>query len=158
METETEHAGSAVREALPAPTAVATTPGMEMSPGMEMPPGVAEELEEKWGVRLDSLRTSVAGYAIDFRYWVVDAEKATPLLQRKLSRDPQIIVEKSGAVLHVPRSRKIGAIRQSVRVASQIKEGSRYFVVFANPGRHVEPGDKVTIVIGDFRVENVTVL
>lgn len=145
-EMETERAGITPAEALPAATQAAIAPE------------VAAELEEKWGVRIDSLRRSVAGYALDFRYWVVDPEKAKTLLQRKLSHDPHVIVEKSGAILRVPRSSKIGSIRQSVRVASQIKEGKRYFVLFANPARHVVAGDKVTIVIGDFRVENITVL
>jgi hypothetical protein len=30
-------------------------------------------------------------------------------------------------------------------------------MVFGNPDNHVKPGEKVSVVIGDFRVENLTV-
>jgi len=119
--------------------------------------GEVSELEENWGIRLIGIRPSAAGYVLDFRYEVLDPERATPILQRKYSRNPHLIVEKSGAVLRVPFSPKVGSMRQSVRTANQIKPGKRYFMLFANPGKHVESGDQVTIVIGEFRAEHVVV-
>jgi hypothetical protein len=116
------------------------------------------ELEREWGIRLLGIRRVAGGYGLDFRYQVLDPVKAAPILQRKQSRDPHLVVEKSGATLRVPFSHKVGTMRQSVRVESQIKKGNRYFVLFANPSRHVEPGDQVTIVIGGFRAEHVTVM
>jgi hypothetical protein len=128
-----------------------------MPPDPGEPPALSA-LEREWGIRLLGIRRVAAGYGLDFRYQVLDPEKAAPILQRKYSRDPHLIVEKSGAVLRVPFSHKVGTMRQSVRVASQIKRGKRYFVLFANPARHVQPGDEVTIVIGSFRAEHVTVM
>lgn len=119
--------------------------------------GGLSELEEEWGIRLLGIRPSAAGYVLDFRYQVLDPEKATPILQRKYSRNPHVIVEKSGAILRVPFSPKVGSMRQSVRTANQIKPGKRYFMLFANPGKHVESGDQVTLVIGEFRAEHVVV-
>lgn len=115
------------------------------------------ELEEEWGIKLLGIRPSAAGYVLDFRYEVLDAEKATPILQRKYAHDPHVIVEKSGAILRVPFSAKVGSMRNSVRTANQIKPHRRYFMLFANPGRHVESGDRVTVVIGNFRAEHVVV-
>jgi hypothetical protein len=115
------------------------------------------KLEREWGVKLLGIRPTAAGYALDLRYEVLDPEKATPILQRKYSRNPHVVVEKSGAVLRVPFSAKVGSLRQSVRTANQIKPGKRYFMVFANPGKHVQSGDQVTIVIGKFRAEHVVV-
>jgi hypothetical protein len=127
------------------------------SGGREVASGEQSQLEDEWGIRLLGIRPSAAGYVLDLRYEVLDPEKATPILQRKYSRNPHVIVEKSGAVLRVPFSAKVGSLRQSVRTANQIKPGKRYFVVFANPGKHVESGDQVTIVIGKFRAEHVVV-
>ena len=123
----------------------------------EVGSGERPELERDWGIRLLGIRPTAAGYALDFRYEVLDPEKATPILQRKYSRNPHVIVEKSGAVLRVPFSPKVGSMRQSVRTANQIKPGKRYFMLFANPARHVQSGDQVTIVIGNFRAEHVVV-
>lgn len=115
-------------------------------------------LEAQWGIRLLGVRRVAAGYGLDLRFRVVDPGRAAPLLQRKVTRRPQLLVEKSGAVLEVPWSEKVGTMRQSVRTANQVKAGRHYFVLFANPGRHVEPGDQVTVVIGAFRAEHVPVL
>jgi hypothetical protein len=114
-------------------------------------------IEETFGIVPLGIRLTAAGYALDFRYRVLDAEKAVPLLVRRHSPHPKVTVEKSGAVLRVPSSEKVGSMRQSVGIESQVRAGRNYFVLFANPGRHVKPGDRVTIEIGDFRQEHVTV-
>jgi hypothetical protein len=109
-------------------------------------------LLEDWGVEVVGIRQSAAGYMLDFRYRVLDAEKATPLLDRRIK--PELVVAKSGATLKVPVPPKIGALRQS---AKYVKPNRNYFILFGNPGRHVIPGDKVSVVIGDFKAENLTV-
>lgn len=38
-----------------------------------------------------------------------------------------------------------------------IKAGKNYYMMFANPDRHVKSGGKVTLVVGDFKVEHLTV-
>jgi hypothetical protein len=114
-------------------------------------------LEDEWGIKLIGIRQSAAGYMLDFRYQVLDPTKAAPILQRKFSPTPYLLVEKSGAKLAVPWSEKVGSMRQSVRTANQIKANKRYFMLFANPGRHVKVGDKVTLVIGDFVAQHVSV-
>lgn len=121
-------------------------------------PEAQARLEEGWGIRLESLRPVAAGYALDLRYWVVDPAKAAPILQRKLAKHPHLIVQKSGATLGVPRSRKVGSLRQSVRTPNQIKKDTRYFVLFANPARHVQSGDEVTLVIGDLTIQHLRVM
>ena len=115
-----------------------------------------KSLEDKWGIRLEGIRLTAAGYMIDFRYRVIDPEKAAPLLSRqKIER--HIIVEKSGAVLQVPSTEKLGALRSAVSTPDMVKRNRIYGALFANPGKHVKPGDKVTVVIGDFKAENIIV-
>jgi hypothetical protein len=115
-------------------------------------------LEREWGIKLIGVTRSAAGYMLDFRYTVLDAEKATPLLQRKLAKNPMLVSERTGAQLGVPFTDKAGSMRSSVRTANQIKTGRNYRMLFANPGGHVKAGDLVSIVIGKFKVEHLKVL
>lgn len=108
--------------------------------------------ENKWGVNVESIRLSSAGYMLDFRYRILDPEKATPLLSRKVK--PHLVAQESGAKLIVPAPPKIGSLRQK---SYQPILDKVYFILFSNPGRLVKPGDKVTVVIGDFRAEDLTV-
>lgn len=110
-------------------------------------------LRDKWGVEILGIQATATGYILDFRYRVVDAEKAAPLLDRRIK--PYIIVEKDDARLEVPVTNKLGALRQTTK---HVKANRNYFVLFSNPARHVKSGDRVTIVIGDFVVENLAVL
>lgn len=112
-------------------------------------------LEKEWGIKLYGIRWTSSGYMLHLRFRVLDPEKAFPLLRRHVDR--YVIVEKSGAVLQVPFTAKLGSLRASVRTANMVKESRTYGSLFANPGRHVKPGDKVTLVIGNFMAEHLTV-
>lgn len=105
-----------------------------------------------WGIRIIGVRRTAADYMLDFRYRVLDAEKAAYLMDRKIK--PQLIVEKNGRKLEVPVSSKIGPLRQSPKF---VKANRNYFMFFANPGRSVRAGDRVTVVIGDFEAEHLVV-
>jgi len=105
-----------------------------------------------WGIEPVAVRTSAAGYLLDFRYRVVDAEKAVPLLKRDARSE--LIVEKNGAKLYVPTAPRVGPLRQS---SAKVYPDRNYFVLFANPGKLVNPGDKVTIMIGEFKAEHLIV-
>ena len=111
----------------------------------------SSSLEEKWGVRVLSIRQSAEGYMLDFRYRVFDPEKAMPLFDRKIK--PVLIDEATGAVFAVPEPPKTGALR-TTRPPARDKN---YFIIFANPGRYVKKGSKVTVMIGDFKAQNLVV-
>jgi hypothetical protein len=51
---------------------------------------------------------------------------------------------------------KVGAFRTTNR-GKNIRGDKNYYMMFANPDRHVKVGDQVTIVIGEFRVEHLAV-
>jgi len=108
---------------------------------------------DKWGIKILSVRPTAAGYMLDLRYRVLNAKKAAVLVNRKT--EAYVIVEKDGSKLKVPVTSKLGAIRSTSQYA---KENRNYFVFFANPGNHVKSGDKVTLVIGDFKEEHIKVL
>lgn len=108
--------------------------------------------EKDWGVRPIGIRLTASNYMLDFRYRVLDAEKAAAIINRKTK--PYLIVEKTGVRLNVPTSYKVGPLRQSAQFAQPNKN---YFMIFVNPGRLVKAGEKVTIVAGDFKLEHLTV-
>jgi hypothetical protein len=56
----------------------------------------------------------------------------------------------------VPSAGKVGPLRQTVR-SGKPEANRNYFILFANPGKYVKPGNKVTVVIGDFKAEDIVV-
>lgn len=112
-------------------------------------------LEKKWGIKFYGIRWTAAGYMLEINFRVLDPDKAFPLLKRDIKR--YVMVDKSGAVLEVPFTEKLGSLKASVRTANMVKKNRNYYALFANPGKHVQPGDKVTLVIGTFMAEDLIV-
>ncbi|MBZ4420663.1 hypothetical protein [Myxococcus sp. RHSTA-1-4] len=111
-----------------------------------------DKLAERWGVEVLGLRRVASGYLLDFRYRVVDPEKAARLFER--GARPYVLEPSTGARFLVPRPAKVGSLRQ---VPAEPESNRTYFILFANPGRALAPGSRVTVVIGDFQVDGVEV-
>jgi len=111
----------------------------------------ALELAKKWGVEVTSIRMTANDHMIDYRYRVLDADKATDLFKRQIK--PKLIHQETGKVLVVPETAKLGPLRNS----NTPQEGKIYWMFFGNAGDLVKAGDKVTVVIGEFRVEDLVV-
>jgi len=125
----------------------ATAPKAPTAKALDAP--VERSVENRSGVEVVSLRQTGAGGMIDFRYRVVDPVKAAPLLLRKT---PAYLVEpKTGVIMTVPQT-SWGTMRQDTL---KPEKGRVYFMLFHNAG--VAAGDKVTVVIGEHRFENLTV-
>lgn len=107
-------------------------------------------LVKEWGIELTSLRMTAAGRMVDFRYRVLNAEKAAPLFKRQTK--PYLVHEASGKVLAVPNTAKVGSLRNS----NMPKPGKIYWMFFGNSGQ-VKSGDKVSVVIGNFRADHLIV-
>ncbi len=108
-------------------------------------------IEEQWGLKILGVRLTANGYMLDLRYQVINSEKAFPLLDRKIK--PYLIAQDTGTKLYVPDT-KVGPLRQ--RVANPDAEKT-YFILFGNPGGLVKRGSQVTLVMGDFKAENLVV-
>lgn len=115
-------------------------------------PSSADALREQWGIEISSLRMSAAGQMLDFRYKVIDAEKAAPLVKPEWK--PYLLDEASGQRLPVPSMPKLGSLRQT---AVKLRPGAIYYILFSNRAQVVNSGSKVTVVVGDCRIENLTV-
>jgi hypothetical protein len=108
-------------------------------------------MKRKWGVEVVFVRQTSAGYMLEFRYKVLDPEKAAPLFERRTK--PTLTHVDSGATFIVPTPPKTGALRNSNPPLAD----HTYWMFFANPGKYVKPGDLVTIEIGDFVAKNIIV-
>lgn len=115
----------------------------------------AASTAERWGIEVEGVRRTAAGALLDFRYRVVDAERAAPLMDH---REDAWIVPRSrdGERLVVPTSR-LGSMRQTDRSAARPAEGRTYFALFGNPGGVVRAGDRVDVVIGEVLLEDLVV-
>jgi hypothetical protein len=109
--------------------------------------------EETWGIKAVSLRPTLGGAMLDFRYEVLDAEKARPLFDRKIK--PYLFDPSSGVALGMPEDTKLGALRTSLR--NPPVAGKHYYILFSNGLGTVKSGSRVTVVIGDCKLENVVV-
>jgi len=111
----------------------------------------SDPMVDRWGIEIKGLRRTSGGFMLDFRFRVLDTAKAAPLFVR--ATKPYLLDPVSGAMFQVPNPPKTGPLRTS----NPPKEGVVYWMFFANPGRYLEPGASVTVVIGDFRAENLIV-
>jgi hypothetical protein len=82
---------------------------------------------------------------------VLDSFKAAVLNDKRAM--PYLVDQKSGTRLTVPTMEKIGALRQ----VANPEPGREYWMIFANPGKLVKPGQRVDVVIGAFRANSLTV-
>lgn len=108
-------------------------------------------MKRQWGVEVIFVRQTSAGYMLEFRYKVLDPEKAKPLFDRQTK--PTLTHVDSGATFIVPTPPKTGALRNSNPPLAD----HTYWMFFANPGKYVKPGDLVTVEIGDFVAKNIIV-
>jgi hypothetical protein len=105
------------------------------------------------GLRITALRLTAAGYMIDLRYRVSDPARAKAFLADR-SKDLFLVDQATGVRLAVPTTPKLGALRQ--RASAELRTDRDYAVLFANPGRRLQPGAKVTLVAGNMRIRNLS--
>jgi hypothetical protein len=111
-------------------------------------------VETAYGIQVEGLRLTAAGSMLDFRYRVLDAQKAAPFLNGKVQ--PALLDEARGAKLGVPNTPKLGRIRQTSR-NNVIHTDRSYFIMFGNPGKALQSGDKVALLLGQVRITDLTV-
>jgi hypothetical protein len=97
-------------------------------------------LAERYGVQVTLIGITAAGGVIDFRYRVVDPDKANQWLKDpKLM--PDLVVEDSGAILTHPED--------AMKETRDVKAGEVHYMLYPNNGNVVKPGAQVSVTIGD---------
>jgi hypothetical protein len=104
-----------------------------------------------WGVDEFRVKYTESGEIIRFSYRVVDPGRAAALNDQKAQ--PTLIDLQAGVSLVVPEVENVGKLRQT----STPKAGMNYWMAFSNTGRPVKRGDRVDVVIGNFRVTGLEV-
>ena len=104
-----------------------------------------------WGIESLSVKWAESGEMIRFSYHVLDTNKAKVLNDKK--NEPSLIDPQAGVSLVVPALEQVGQLRQSATP----KAGMSYWMAFSNSGRRVKRGDRVDIVIGQFRANGLVV-
>ena len=108
----------------------------------------AEGLAARYGIDVTLVGVTAAGGIIDFRYQVVDPDKANPIIH-DIALFPKLINEKTGATIALrtlPHNHK-----------RELELGGTYFFLLANSHDALAPGARVTLVIGDTRLEHIPV-
>ena len=165
-----EEPPAAVETPAPAPAepAVADAP-VESAPAPVKPVVAARPgtLEGEWGIRVASVGLTMAGGAVDFRYTVVDAEKALLLSQGMTSAYD--IDQATGTKISMtpPPMKGPAAAHSSARMARQgggfppspnrLAAGRTNSLLLPNPAGLLKSGSIITVVVGDIQTQNVRV-
>jgi hypothetical protein len=104
-----------------------------------------------WGVEGLSVKLTESGQIVRFSWRVLDPARAKPLSNKEAQ--PSLVDPQAGVSLVVPTLENIGMMRQ----ASAPEEGKTYWMAFSNKGRIVKKGDRVNVVIGQFRADGLAV-
>ena len=107
--------------------------------------------EGVWGIDSLKVKYTESGEMLRFSYRVLDPIKAAPLNDKKA--EPFLYDPEVGLKLSVPQMEKVGKLRQS----STAIAGMSYWMAFANVGRRVRPGHRVSVEIGNFHAVNLVV-
>ena len=105
----------------------------------------------QWGIDSMQAHQTNAGNLVRFSYRVVDTNKAKVLIDKAAA--PLMISPKANVALQVPVMDKVGPLRQS----TELETGKTYWMVFSNKGGFVKAGDRVSVVVGKFRVDGLIV-
>jgi hypothetical protein len=124
------------------------SPPAPAGPLDDVDPAQVVAVEATWGLRITNVAVTAAGGLIDFRFQVIDPDKALGI------HDPEglpvLIDEASGLALLEPGVHGDHAVRG-------YRAGGTYYLLYQNNNGLLKPGSRITIRIGDLLLENVLV-
>jgi hypothetical protein len=104
-------------------------------------------LLQRSGVRVVRVAATGGGGLLDLRFQVVDPDRAAAV--HDADTPPAVVDERTGGA--------ITALLMGHAHTGRLKAGVTYYLVFENPGNFVRRGDRVSVVLGDARLEHVRV-
>lgn len=144
-----------IRYALPAVILIALLSGLgvyraslapQPLPGRSAPAYIsADTLKDLYGIRVTLIAVTAAGGLVDWRFKVLNADKAQSTFQDD-ARRPVLEVQGTGVRLSLPDKAFHDA---------KLEEGKVYYALLGNTGGAVKPGSPVSVVIGDLRLEPI---
>jgi hypothetical protein len=106
---------------------------------------------EQFGVQIANIRLTGADHFIDFRYRILDPEKASPFLDRG---EQMLLVDQSTGTKHPVTRNKLGPLRAS---GTKPEVNRQYTVLFSNVNKEIKVGSKVSLLVGDKRIDGLVV-
>jgi hypothetical protein len=107
----------------------------------------ADGFAARTGIRVDLVAVTAAGGLIEFRYQVVDPDKAVAMIH-DTSVHPALVVEGTGQTL---------VLASPHRHSADMQLGGTYYFLIANAHNALHDGSSVTLVMGDARLEHLVV-
>jgi hypothetical protein len=111
----------------------------------------ASLLRRLWGIDNVHVRSTASGALVRFSYRVVEVDKAKILNSKEAT--PYLVDEQHGLALQIPVMEQVGQLRQ---VAAP-QNGRAYWMAFSNKGRYLKPGNHVTLITGNLRINGLVV-
>lgn len=123
------------------------TPVTELRPvpGAEMPSNPA--IEQRWGIRIKQIGVSADGGLVDFRFIVLDADKAASMLQDA----------KNLPVLITNGTRRVVNSASLMSAKHDMNLGQTYFLLYRNTGGAIKHNSLVDVVFQDLTLPNAVV-
>ena len=134
-----------------ASSVVAPAATVRMRPNSVTNDRQATLLRRLWGIDDVHVRSTASGALVRFSYRVVSADKAKILNSKDAT--PYLVDEQHGLALQVPVMEQVGQLRQ---VAAP-QDGRDYWMAFSNKGRYLKPGNHVTLIVGNLRINGLVV-
>jgi len=106
---------------------------------------ISSAIEDKWGIRATQIGVTADGGLVDFRFMVLDPDKALAMLQ-DVNKLPVLIAEDGGTTVN-----SAAMMAQKHNLAP----GRTYFLLYRNTGGAIKPGGAVTVNCGDLQLEHV---
>lgn len=106
----------------------------------------ANTIADRWGLRVVRVAPLAEGGLVELRFQVVDPDKVA-LVFEDIENVPRLIDEDSGSEIRV----------ENLPHSHNVPAGLYEYIIYTNTHGAIEPGDQVTIVVGDLRLEHVPV-
>jgi hypothetical protein len=111
------------------------------------PMPVSSAIEAKWGIRITQVAISADGGMVDFRYIILDPNKA-----QNFAEDAQ-----STPTLHPDGNRTVVFQTAKMPHKNQLQPGATYFLLYENAAGAVKAQSYLTVQLGDISLAHVPV-
>jgi hypothetical protein len=102
-------------------------------------------VETKWGVRVSQVAVTADGGLVDFRFIILDPDKASEMLSN-VDNLPVLRVDSSGTLVN--STAQMGG-------HPSLRAGQTYFLLYRNTGGSLHSGSSLSVLFGDLSINNV---
>lgn len=107
----------------------------------------AEALADEWGIRIQHVAPLADGGLLELRFQVVDPDKVIFMFD-DIDFIPKMVDEDTGTLIEI----------NNLPHSHDVPAGLSEFIIYRNVGGSVMPGDLVTVMVSDLKLEHFKVL